>query len=301
MLKFRRNGAAFPVSYFAFRGAGVWLRLWRIARRTGWAVFARLILGAVLALGLSGCAASPAKTTPFTRPFVFGEDTFAYPNELYWVYQIDPETGKMTHDWRDPKPEYAQHCFVMARSARQFFQHARFETNQPPVDETTYRKLIRKIVSIDPRHELEPGEKIPIPGYANLHAFSQAQEASLKAECGGAWASYFQRGHWRMIWHFSKTHQQNMARQLVASIRRHRPPVVHVAHFPKLQINHALLLYEAKETEDEIEFVTYDPNFPDEPTQLFFRKNESRFYYPPQSYFPGGVVDVYEIYYRWNY
>jgi hypothetical protein len=265
------------------------------------AILGLQLLTLALVLALCGCASSRAKTSPFTRPFVFGEDTFAYANELYWVYKIDPETGSMTHEWRKPKPEYAQHCFVMARSARQFFQHARFDTNEPAMDEKSYRKLIRKIVSIDPRHELEPEKKIVVPGYPNLHAFSQAQETALKLECGVALESYFQRGHWRMIWHFSKKNQSRMAQQLIESIRSNRPPVVHVAHFPKLQINHALLLFDVKETEKEIEFATYDPNFPECPTQLFFRKNESRFYYPPQSYFPGGLVDVYEIYYRWNY
>jgi hypothetical protein len=293
MLKFSGDGADSRIwsSSFPF------LRGMRLLRASvpplRWAFF--------LAVAFCGCAANRAQYPPFTRSFVFGEDTFAYANELYWIYSIDPETGKMTHEWRKPKPTYAQHCFVMARSARQFFQHARFDTNQPPTDEESYRRLIRRIVSVDPKNELEPEEKIDVPGYANLHAFSQAHEQALKAECGGSWQSYFQRGHWRMIWHFSKKNQHKMALQLVESIRRDRPPVVHVAHFPKLQINHALLLFDAKETEDEIEFTAYDPNYADKPTQLYFRKNESRFHYPPQTYFPGGPVDVYEIFYRWNY
>jgi hypothetical protein len=148
---------------------------------------------------------------------------------------------------------------------------------------------------------LEPDEKITVPGYSSLNAFSQAHEQTLKAQCGGSWQSYLQRGNWRMIWCFSRKHQEKTARQLVNSIREDRPPIVHVAHFPKLQINHALLLFEAKETEDAIEFTAYDPNYADKTTQLFFRKEERRFYYPPQTYFPGGRVDVYEIFYRWNY
>jgi len=295
MLKFRGASLGSPVLGSGFRA----FSLPSLVFSLQW--FVRAALTLALAMTLSGCASSRAKTSPFTRPFVFGKDTFAYANELYWVYKIDPETGRTTHEWRKPKPTYAQHCFVVARSARQFFQHARFDTNLPAADEKTYRKLIRKVVSIDARHELEPEAKIVIPGYADLHAFSVAREKLLKEQCGGAWRSYFQRGNWRMIWHFSRKGQATTARQLVDSIRRNRPPVVHAAHFPKLEINHALLLYEAKETESEIEFTTYDPNFPDKPSSLFFKKEAGRFYYPPQSYFAGGIVDVFEIYYRWNY
>lgn len=262
---------------------------------------ARLAMLLVLVVLTAGCASRRATTSPFDRQFVFSQDTFAYPNELFWVYRIDPATGKMTHEWRKPKPAYAQHCFVVARSARQFFQHACFDTNLPPADEQTYRTLIRKVVDLDPRHELEPEQKIVIPGYVSLHSFSAEQEKLLKEECGSGWQSYFQRGHWRMIWHFSKKGQEKMARQLASSVARNRPPVIHVAHFPKLEINHALLLYAAKENESEIEFTAYDPNYPTEPTHLFFRKEQRRFYYPRQTYFAGGIVDVYEIYYRWNY
>jgi hypothetical protein len=294
MLKFRGASLPFRILGFGFR---VFVLLFSILRM---GMLMRGSLAVALILALSGCLSSKAKMSPFTRPFVFGEDTFAYANELYWVYQIDPETGKMTHEWREPKPTYAQHCFVVARAARQFFQHARFDTNLPPADEATCRKLIRKVVSVDPRHELEPEERITIPGYANLYAFSAAHESCLKEECGGSWRSYFQRGNWRILWHFSRANQERTARQLMESIRRNRPPIVHAAHFPKLQINHALLLYDAKETDGEIEFTTYDPNHPEVPKQLYFRKKEQRFYYPPQIYFPGGTVDVFEIFCQWN-
>ena len=255
----------------------------------------------LLALVLCGCAGSHSHEASFARPFAFGEDTFAYRNDLLWVYYRDPDTGKFRHKPREPKPDYTHHCFPVARSARQFFQHARFDPAQPVADEAAYRKLIRRVVSTSPRTLLPEGERIVVPGYTNLFAFSRAQERLLKEECGGAWQSYFQRGHWRMIFPFSGRSQVKMVEQLRESIRQNRPPVVHIARFPSLTINHALVLFDVRETEAEVEFTAYDPYDPLKPSLLTFRKAERQFYYPANDYFFGGKADVYEIYCSWRY
>jgi hypothetical protein len=110
------------------------------------------------------------------------------------------------------------------------------------------------------------------------------------------WRSYFQRGNWRMIFPFSRGQQEKMARQLVESIRRRRPPVVHVVDFPGLHINHAVMLFDAREGETEIEFSVYDPNDASKPARLKFERAKRRFYFPASFYYAGGRVDVYEIY-----
>jgi len=259
------------------------------------------ILAALLALVLCGCVGSGSHKASFARPFAFGQDTFSYPNDLVWVYYRDPETGKLRHKNRDPKPDYTHHCFVVARSARQFFQHARFDPAQPAADEATYRKLIRHVVTTSPRQHLKEDEKIVIPGYTNLFTFSQAQERLLKEECGGAWQSYFQRGHWRMVFPFTSQHQAKMVEQLRESIRRNRPPVVHAVRFPKLTINHALVLFGVKEKPGEVQFSAYDPYDPTMPAQLTFNRQDGQFYFPANDYFVGGKADVYEIYSSWKY
>jgi len=255
----------------------------------------------LLAITLCGCAGSSSRRATFTRPFIFGEDTFAYRNDLVWTYYRDPETGKFRHKPREPKPDYTHHCFPVARSARQFFQHARFDPSRPVVDEAAYRKLIHKVVSTSPRRLLQENERIVIPGYTNLFAFSRAQERLLKEECGGAWQSYFQRGHWRMILPFSGRHQERMVAQLRESIARNRPPVVHIARFPSLTINHALVLFGARETADEVRFDVYDPYEPGRPSELTFNRKERQFYFRANDYFVGGKADVYEIYCSWRY
>jgi len=277
----------FRIGCFAFRLAR---SPFRLAAAPGW----------WLVLLLSGCAAPGSRNIEFTRPFVFGQDTFAYANELVWFYYRDPDTGKLRHKDREPPPTYSHHCFVVARSARQFFQHARFDATQPVADRATYRSLIRRVVAKSPRQRLED-EKVVIPGYANLFAFSATQEELLKGECGSVWQSYFQRGHWRMIFPFTRRHQQKMAARLLQSIRQNRPPVVHVVRFPDITINHAIVLFDAKETGQEIQFSVYDPYDPVKPAQLTFQREQRRFYFPPNDYFVGGRVDIYEVYESWKY
>ena len=253
--------------------------------------------GILLVLLVSGCA-----TQKFhgSRPFDFQRDTFAFRNELIWVYHYDA-SGKWVHETRRPRPDYANHCFVVARSARQFFQFARFDTNLPVADEATYRKLIHRVISLDPTRVLPDTKKIVIPGYANLREFSAAHEALLKSECGGAWESYFQRGHWRMIYPFTRHHQAHTARELLADLKENRPPVVHVVRFPQLTINHAVVVFDAREKKNEILFSVYDPNQPESPRTLTYDRASRTFTFPSNNYWPGGRVDVYEIYRRWDY
>lgn len=257
------------------------------------------VIACVLSLSFlllfSGCATHPHRQLHGPRPFELQRDTFAYANELVWEYYHDAE-GNWTSRKREPKPDYTHHCFVVARSVRQFFQHARFDASQPTADAETYRRLIRRVVSIDPRRSLSQPERIVIPGYANLREFSQEQEQLLKDECGGAWRSYFQRGHWRMVFPFTRRHQARAAEEFARDLHRNLPPVVHVVRFPQLTINHALLIFDAEETEREIHFSAYDPNTPETPVSLTFDRASRTFYLPANDYFPGGRVDVYEIY-----
>src|SRR5579859_3330539 len=140
-----------------------------------------------------------AVTAPSLRTFDFERDTFAYHHQLVWKYDFDPVTGAMSVRKSESPPTYYHRCFVMIRATRQFFYHARFEPNLPPVDEKTYQELIRKVVSRNVRQKCSEAERIVIPGFDGLRSFSRAHETLLKADCGAAWESYFLRSHWRMI------------------------------------------------------------------------------------------------------
>src|SRR5436190_21745403 len=102
-----------------------------------WSVF---LTALALATLLCGCATSHQAPASCARRFNFQRDTFAYANELRWEYFYDA-SGKWTTRTREPKPTYSQHCFVLARSSRQFFANARFDPEKPVVDERAYRKL----------------------------------------------------------------------------------------------------------------------------------------------------------------
>jgi hypothetical protein len=156
-------------------------------------------------------------------------------------------------------------------------------------------------VWIDPAHVLPDSKRVVIPGYADLRRFSEAQEQLLKSECGGAWESYLQRGNWRMIFPLSRNSQKFTAESLIASLKQNRPPVIHLVRFPQLTMNHAALVFDARETEAEIHFSIYDPNQPASPRTLTFDRATETFIFPANNYFSGGRVDVYEIYRNRSY
>ena len=259
-----------------------------------------LVLLALLLTGLCGCGTPHVESKADPRPFDFQTDTFSYPNELVWEYRYDAN-GKWTTSRREPKPSYDLHCFVVARSARQFFENARFAPELPVVDDATYRRLIRNVVSTNPRKPLPADRRVVIPGYADLRAFSEAKAELLKTECGGAWQSYFQRGNWRMVFPFSRRGQHQVAQSLLAHLTPTHPLIVHLVRFPQITINHTVVVFGAKETDDTIEFTIYDPNQPQQPALLRYDRASRTFNLPASTYFPGGRVDVYEIYYKWDY
>jgi hypothetical protein len=229
--------------------------------------------------------------------FRFDRDTFAFAHELVWKYRFDPVTGAMTTFRADPPPTYYHRCFVVVRSTRQFFYNARFEPGLPAVETETYRRLIRQIVSCNPRGASAPPERrIVFPGYDGLRAFSQAHEPLLKAECGAAWQSYFLRSHWRMGFPIWGRQQERIAQQLKESLRAAGVPLVHLFRFPRITINHGIVLYALEETEREIRFEAYDPNIPAHPVQLTYDRARRAFSFPPACYWPGGELSVVEIY-----
>lgn len=242
------------------------------------------ILPCLLAFG--ACSIHPVLEPANDRPFHFERDSLAFENEV-----------SAQRKGREGEDDYTLHCFVMTRSARQFFQFARFDGNAPALDDASYRGLIRAVIAHDPSEPTPPrAERILIPGYWNLYSFSKAREELLKDELGSAVQSFMQRGNWRMVFPFSHDHQEETALSLLAEIRRNRPPVVHLVVFPRLSIDHAVLLYGAEETSSGIRYNVYDPNDPAAPASLDYQRASRSFRFPRNKYFEGGEVDTYEIY-----
>ena len=99
-----------------------------------------------------------------------------------------------------------------------------------------------------------------------------------------------------MIFPFGREHQRSTAESLLASLAEGHPPIVHVLRFPRITINHALLLHGARSTDTEVRFFAYDPNQPDRNLVLRYDRGQASFLYPRTRYFQGGRVSVYEIY-----
>ena len=99
------------------------------------------------------------------RPFRFERDTFAFANELIWLYRFDPVTKAMSVSRNHPPPTYSHRCFMVVKSARQFLYHARFEPGLPIAEEAVYRRLIRQILSRNPRRASAERERVVVPGY----------------------------------------------------------------------------------------------------------------------------------------
>ncbi|HEY1169740.1 MAG TPA: hypothetical protein VGH19_00095 [Verrucomicrobiae bacterium] len=258
------------------------------------------LLFSLLVVGLlSGCA-SRQPVVLNGRKFDFARDTFSYPNELVWVYYRDKDSGEFLHSKQDPVPEYTHHCFVVARAAKQFFVHAEFKPQYLKVSDEEYRTLVQRIRNSDPRKG--PGlERVLIPGYADLKSFSRDHEAMLKAECGPAWLSYTQRGHWRMIMPLNGSQREKNAQKLTESVRMNGIAVAHVVTFPKLKINHAVVIYDYVKTAEGMDFTAYDSNNPKAPVVIRYNSTTKQFNFPETNYYEGGELDVYEVFHRWNY
>jgi hypothetical protein len=239
-------------------------------------------------------------TPPQSAPrFIFERDTFAYANELVWEYRLEEGSDVMTTFRNDPPPTYAHRCFVMVRSARQFLYHARFDPSLPLATTQEYREQIRTVISRSPRKLSPDAERVVISGYRGLRPFSGAHEHLLKAECGGAWQSYLVSSHWRMVFPVTRWHQEQTARRLAAIIAAGTPPIVHIFRFPRITINHGIVLYDFNQTPSAVRFSAYDPNVPDHPAELTYDREKRSFHLPRNHYWAGGRIQVVHVYRGW--
>jgi hypothetical protein len=237
---------------------------------------------------------------PFSpRRFEFARDTFAFANELVCEYVFDAAGGRPRMVGRQPRPDFALRCFVLARAARQFFYHAEFLPGQTPVAEAQYGRCIREVMRRNPRVPCAPAQRVRFPGYDSLREFSGAWERLLKATCGGAWRSYVLRSHWRMVFPISRRHQARTAATLREKLAIGAPPIVHLVRFPQLTINHGMVVFDAEPAGQAIQFLAYDPNDPSQPARLTYTPATRGFSLPANRYWPGGNLKVIEVYRAW--
>jgi hypothetical protein len=254
-----------------------------------------LLAALVLALG---CAARPAPSPASGSgpAFRFPADAFAFENETFWHYTVDPASGKTIVRERESAATWSLRCGNMVRAARLFLLHARFDPAAPRADDETYAALVAQVLAHDPRDQAFDPRPVVIPGYADLYDFSADHVALLQAALGGPSTTYLQRGNWRMVFPFPRAHQAEVAATLRAEVAAGRAPIIHVLRYPVITLNHLMLVYAVEETPSEIRFVSYDPNQSEAPIVLRYDRGARAFSYPRTVYFAGGGVKVYEVY-----
>ncbi|HEV8143223.1 MAG TPA: hypothetical protein VGQ77_10210 [Methylomirabilota bacterium] len=224
----------------------------------------------------------PASAGP--PSFAFGPDTFAFRNE---IRERHPGESGM----------YANYCFVLARGLRQFFQYARFDPEAPRVAHGVYVARVRAIAARPPwEGAFPPSERVVIPGYPHLRAFSAAEEAAVKEGLGGPVGTWFHWTNWRVTLPVSKNHQAEVADEVARELTRGRLVQLLVTNWPIVELNHTVVAYAYDDRADRIEFRVWDPNEIETPGIVTFDRLAQRFWATDVYATRPGPIRVFRMY-----
>jgi hypothetical protein len=243
----------------------------------------------VAALGLlaAACAAAPPADASATGRgrFDLEHDAFAFAN---LVRAERP-------GWNDG---FANYCLIIARSASQFYRFTRFAPDQPPASPETYDRLVREVLARSPwAPPAASADRVVIPGYADLHAFSAAQERLIKAAFGSNVLSMMHWRTWRVGVDFPPEHQERVAQELLVEVEADRPVPLMITNFPHEDLlNHSVLVYDHRPAPQGIDFLAYDPNDPGSPLTLYYDGAARAFWVGPLTYSPPGRVRAFRLY-----
>jgi hypothetical protein len=246
-----------------------------------------LILFAALPLFAAGPAAPP-------HPFRYATDTFAFANETVWNY-VGGEVRKETSGAK--KREYTRHCFVVTRAAVQFWKFALFDPSVPALDKEQLATRIRQVTGRSvwlPALPLQ--ERIVFPGYADLRALSAAEPGVFQANIGLGWPVYFRAGNMPIVVPVSRSTESRLNDEIFRGLQRNEPSIVWLYLFPKLKINHVVVVFAGRRDHGIYRYQVYDPNYAGGPKQLRFDAATRTFSYQPTFYFKGGSVTARAIY-----
>ena len=248
----------------------------------------------VVALALVTAACANASVARAPRPdaatvpgFNFVDDTFAFPN---LIRARHPHTDHL----------YANYCFVLARGMRQFFQFARFDPDAPRVGAEEYARRVRAVTRRAPwEPALPPAERIVIPGFANLRAFSAAEEAAVKAGLGGRLWTFLHWTNWRTTMPVPDGHQAGVLDEVLGELAAGRLVQLLVTNWPTPELNHTVVAYGYRTVNGGVELSVWDPNDPDSPGVVTFDEQRERFVATRVYETHVGVIRVFRMYYSW--
>jgi hypothetical protein len=224
---------------------------------------------ALLATACASVEPAPLGLRPehhgIVRGFSFAADTFAFPNDI-----------RARNADRDDL--YANYCFVLARGLRQFFAFARFDPARPRLAPEAYAERVREIAARPPwKAPVSAGERVVIPGYANLRQFSTDQEPAVKAGLGGRFWTMVHWTNWRVVFPVKHGQQTREAHEVMDDIDAGHLVQLLVTNWPKPELNHGVIAYAYRAGPRGVEFDVWDPNDPRRPGVVTFDADSGRF------------------------
>jgi hypothetical protein len=253
------------------------------------------MIAVLLGLTISGAEA---------RSFRFDRDTLAFTNMTVFEYRGGYVQSTRRQDPPGKQERYTRRCFIMSRAALQFYKFARFAPGQVPPNDVELARRVRLVCHMNPwKPELPDDQKIVFPGYADLRSLSKARGLVLQKNLGLGWPTYVRVGNYRMFFRcYDRGYQAKTHRILAETMNRHGFFVAYLSDFPRLKINHAVLVYARKRSQsggDLEHYTTYDPNHPDGPRELTWSNSKREFSFQKDEEFPGGFTNVFQVYGKW--
>ena len=251
-------------------------------------------LSAVAAVTLAHANASASD-------FRFDRDTFAFANQT--VFEYHEGHASLRKPSAVKRDAYNRHCFVLCRTAMQFHKFARFDPRSAPLDDTA---LAARISAVTHRaaweKALPENQRIVLPGYKDLREMSKAHRELVQKTIGHGWPSYFRISNARMMFQQSARYQEETHARLNAALARGQLFVGFLTTYPRLSINHSVLVYQQKSFSPNpgVErYLVYDPNHPESPRELTWSPRTRSFSYQKDWDFVGGFVRIYQVYSKW--
>ncbi len=246
-------------------------------------------------------AVASARPSTTTRAFSFDRDTFAFANQTVFEYREGiPYARKKSKEKAD---RYNRRCFVLCRTATQFYKFARFDPRGAPLDD---KALAARIRSVTRRQAwaapLAENQRVVFPGYANLREMSKARGKLLRANVGLGWTVYLRPSNGRILLLQDRGYQEQVHANLNEYLARGEGFVGYLSTFPRITVNHAILVYKRKSVSPDTgieRYAAYDPNHPEAPRELIWSGKTRSFAYQKDVDFVGGFVRVYQVYGKW--
>jgi hypothetical protein len=232
--------------------------------------------------------------------FRFDRDTFAFQNATVLKYKDGIAFFRPKSEADDPANKYTRRCFVMTRVAMQFRKFARFDPHGASINDRELAARIRAVARLEPwREPLPDNRRVVFPGYASLREISKARTQVFQDSIGNGFITYFRPSNIRMVFLQSPGYQEKTHATLDAALSRGDVFVAYLSTYPKMSINHAVLIYARKESRpgDELErYFVYDPNHAEARRELTWSPRERAFAYQKDIDFIGGFVRIYQSY-----